>query len=119
MNKIVLRIVLVFLIAPILLVAASQSAHADVSRGQRVTASNYSCGSNERVTGDTVFYGPVPTRQRAMIYRNCASSAVYRRADVKYGPDGPCYRVPGGAAIVLEALQILPSRDAYRDAKAC
>lgn len=115
-----LRAIIAMLVAgPLLVLTTWQLASADVTIGQRLNPKNYSCGANERVTGELVFYGPVPTKQRALIYRNCKSTAVHRKADVIADWDGKCMKVPAGKAVVLHAEQAIPSRDVYNGAKAC
>lgn len=119
MKKIVVRAALVLVALPLLAGGLTGIAQADVSTGQSMKPSNYSCGSNERITGDLVFYGPVPTKQHAMIYRNCGKSSVKRRANVIADTDGRCITVGAGKAIVLHQEQALPSRTVYRSSKSC
>lgn len=115
------RIIVAALAAPILMLSAgSNVAWADVSVGQHLKVSDYSCGANERITSsDTIYYGPVPTKQHAQIYRNCGSGVVKRKADVKYDTDGQCRTVPGNTAMVIDVEQALPSRTVYNGAKSC
>ena len=94
-------------------------AHADVAVGQSVNPSNYSCGANDRVTGGSVWYGPVPTKQRAMIFKNCSSKTVKRKADVHLDPDGRCMSIKAGKAVVLHTVQALPSRKVYNGVRSC
>ena len=118
-KKILVRAAAALATAPILIASLAGTASADVSVGQKVKASNYSCGANDRVTGDTVWYGPVPTKQRAMIFRNCSSKAVKKKADVYLDTDGKCTSIPAKSAMVIHTVQALPSRKVYNGVKSC
>ncbi len=119
MGRFIKRIAAVAIAAPVLVGASMQLAYADVSVGQTLKVSNYSCGSNERITGGLVMYGPVPTKQHAQIYRNCSNKSVKRKADLILDRDGKCLTIAANSAKVLNVLQALPSRTVYRSSKAC
>ncbi|MEH0109030.1 hypothetical protein V6N00_04780 [Tersicoccus sp. MR15.9] len=106
-------------IAALLMGLGVGAAAADVSVGQYVSNSGLSCGANERITGGLVMYGVVPTKQHAFIYRNCGSTTVHRKADVRFDWDGHCLSIAAGRSKVLHVVQALPSRDVYRGAKSC
>ena len=118
-RRSVLRIAATGMVGALLMTLGVGAASADVSVGQKLKASSYSCGSNERITGGLVMYGPVPTKQHAFIYRNCSSKTVKRKADVRFDRDGSCLSIAPGTAKVLHVVQALPSRDVYRHAKSC
>jgi len=105
---------------PLLLATSVLPASAEVSVGQHLTASKYSCGSNERTTGsETIYIAGVPVKQKAMIYRHCGSGSVRRRADVIFDADGRCMTISAGQAIVLHQVYVIPTRTVYRSSKAC
>lgn len=99
--------------------AASPAFAAEVTGGQYVSASSYVCGAQEVATGASLSLSGGVLRQRALVYRNCKSYSVNRKADIIFSPDGKCYSVPAGKARVLDALFVFGGRDTYRSAKAC
>ena len=119
MSRFLKRVAAVAIATPVLLGASVQLAYADVSVGQTLKASNYNCGSNERITGGLVMYGLVPTKQHAQIYRNCSGKSVKRKADLIFDRDGKCLTIAAHSAKVLNVIQALPSRTVYRSSKAC
>ncbi len=113
------RLAAILAAGSVLTLAATTSAFADVSVRQHLKPSSFHCGSNERITGQTVHYGFLPTKQHAEIYRNCSGRTVHKKADVIFDRDGSCISVPAGTAVVLHVVQALPSRTVYRAAKSC
>ncbi|PPI28343.1 hypothetical protein [Rathayibacter sp. AY1B5] len=97
---------------------ATPASAAEVANGQYVNAASYACGAQEVATGATL--GPEGVlRQRALVFRNCGSSTVERKADIIADFDGSCYSVAPGKARVLDALFVAAGRNTYRASKAC
>lgn len=93
------------------------SASADVVPGQYLTASKYSCGGQERITGG-YWAGPAYFQEKSWIFRNCGTTSVRRKADVINDWDGDCYSIPAGTARVLEVKYAIP-RQVYRGSIVC